>query len=88
MNQYTPPPPTPQVKTRKPVLIFLKVVGPPLVLYVDNSDVVYQEIKQIIAGANDQSPKLIEKMGKGPLKKLAVLDTQIAGVAIQEETVG
>jgi len=85
MNQYTPPPPPPQIKTKKPVLIFLKVVGPPLVLYVENSEVVYQEIKTIIASANEQAPKLIEKIGKGPLKKIAVLDTQIAGVALQEE---
>jgi len=84
MNQYAPPPP-PQAKPKKPVLIFLKVVGPPLVLYVENSEVVYQELKQIIVSANEQSPKLIEKIGKGPLKKLAVLDTQIAGVALQEE---
>lgn len=84
MNQYAP---SPQIKIRKPVLIFLKVVGPPLILYVENSEVVYQEIKQIIATANEQSPKLIEKIGKGPLKKLAVLDTQIAGVALQEESV-
>ncbi len=83
MNQYTPPS---QLKVRKPVLIFLKVVGPPLVLYVENCEAVYQEIKQIIAAANEQSPKLVEKTGKGPLKKLAVLDTQIAGVALQEET--
>ena len=84
MSQYTPPP-TPPVKIKKPVLIFLKVVGPPLVLYVENNETVYQEIKQIIANANEQSPKLIEKVGKGPLKKLAVLDTQIAGVALQDD---
>jgi len=82
MNQYAP---TPQAKVRKAVLIFLKIVGPPLVLYVENSEALYQEVKQIISGANEQSPKLIEKIGKGPLKKLSVLDTQIAGVAIQEE---
>ncbi|OGH99366.1 MAG: hypothetical protein A2104_03595 [Candidatus Melainabacteria bacterium GWF2_32_7] len=79
------PYPNQPVKTRRPVLIFLKIVGPPLVLYVDDSDAVYNEIKQIIANASEQSPKLVEKIGKGPLKKLAVLDTQIAGVAIQEE---
>lgn len=87
MNQYTPTPNMSNIKTRKPVLIFLKIVGPPLVLYVENSEAVYQELKQIIAGANEQAPKLIEKTGKGPLKKLAVLDTQIAGVALQEENV-
>jgi hypothetical protein len=84
MSQYVPPPQT-QTKSKKPVLIFLKVVGPPLVLYVDNNEVLYQELKQAIVSANDQAPKLIEKTGKGPLKKIAVLDTQIAGVAIQED---
>ena len=81
MQQYSNQP----VKIRKPVLIFLKIVGPPLVLYVDDSEAVYNEVRQIIANASEQSPKLIEKVGKGPLKKLSVLDTQIAGVAIQEE---
>ena len=74
-----------QMKTRKPVLIFLKAVGTPLVFYVDNSDETYIEIKNIIANANPHAPKIVENFGKGPLKKLAVLDTQIAGVAIQEE---
>lgn len=81
MQQYINPP----VKTRRPVLIFLKMVGPPLVLYVDDSEAVYNEVKQIILNASENSSKLIEKIGKGPLKKFAVLDTQIAGVAIQEE---
>lgn len=70
---------------RKAVLVFLKVVGPPLVLYTDNPDETFQEIKLIISKASNSSPKLIEKVGKGPLKNIAVLDTQIAGVAMQEE---
>lgn len=74
-----------QIKTRKALLIFLKAVGPPLVLYVDNSDEIYLEIRKIISSANPKAPKMIEKIGKGPLKKIAMLDTQIAGVAIQEE---
>ncbi len=74
-----------QVKTRKALLVFLKVVAPPLVLYVDNPDETYIEIRKIITSANQQSPKMIEKVAKGPLKKIAVLDTQIAGVAVQEE---
>lgn len=74
-----------QVKTRKPVLIFLKMVGPPLVLYVDDSESLFEEIKAIIANASEKNPRLVEQIGKGPLKKLCILDTQIAGVAIQEE---
>jgi len=76
---------TQQVKIRRPLLIFLKVVGPPIVLYTDDTDAMYDEMLQIIANANENAPKLIEKTAKGPVKKLAVLDTQIAGVAIQEE---
>lgn len=82
MQQFSNQP----VKTRKPVLIFLKIVGPPIVLYADDSEALYNEIRQFIANANEQAPKLIEKLGKGPLKKVSFLDTQIAGVAIQEET--
>ena len=74
-----------QMQIRKALLVFLKVVGPPLVLYVDNPDETYVDIKKIIANANPHSPKVIEKLGKGPLKKIAMLDIQIAGVAIQEE---
>lgn len=75
-----------QVQIRKPLLIFLKHVGPPLVLYIDDVETAYNEVKKIMTTANAQAPKLIEKIGNGPLKKVAVLDTQIAGVAIQEET--
>jgi hypothetical protein len=76
-----------QLQIRKALLILLKGVGAPIVLYVDNPDELYSEIRQIIAGASPAAPKVVEKLGKGPLKKMAVLDTQIAGVAIQEEPV-
>lgn len=76
-----------QIKTRKAVLIFLKIVGPPLVLYVDDPDALYAEIRQIIANASPTAPKLIEKLGKGPLKKISIIDNQIAGIAIQEENI-
>ncbi len=74
-----------QVQMRKALLIFLKHVGPPLVLYVDEPEAVYKEVKQIISKASNATPKLIERFGKGPLKAVAVLDTQIAGVAMQDE---
>ena len=82
MQQYSAPQ---QIQTRKPILIFLKHVGPPVVLYVEDTEATYQELKQIITNASERAPKLIEKNGKGPLKRLAVLDTQIAGIAVQEE---
>ena len=43
-------------------------------------------LKQAIKTANNSMPKLIERQAKGPVKNLSVLDTQLAGVAIQEET--
>lgn len=77
----------PQTQTKMAVLVFLKVVGPPLVLYVDDPDSLYSEMKEIVRNANPQAPKLIEKSGVGPLKNIAIIDTQIAGVAMQEETI-
>lgn len=76
---------SPQVKTRKAVLILMKHSAPPLVLYVDNPEELYEDLKQAIRTANNSMPKLIEKQAKGPVKNLSVLDTQLAGVALQEE---
>jgi hypothetical protein len=67
------------------VLVFMKSLATPLVLYADNANHLYEEIKQIIRAANAQSPKLIEKQGVGPLKKVSFLDTEISGVAMQSE---
>lgn len=76
---------TPQVKSRKAVLVLMKHSAPPLVLYVDNPEELYEELKTAIKSANTAMPKIIEKTAKGPVKNFSVLDTQLAGVAIQEE---
>ena len=76
----------PQVKTRKAVLVLMKHSAPPLVLYVDEPEALYEDLKAAIKTANNSMPKLIERQAKGPVKNLSVLDTQLAGVAIQEET--
>ncbi len=79
--------PTPNVQFA--VLVFMKSLSTPVVLYADNATQLYDEIKRLIQTANPQSPKLIEKQGVGPLKKVAFLDTEISGVAIQvDPTVG
>ena len=41
------------------------------------------EIKQLM---KNPSPVLVEKEANGPVKKLSFVSTQIAGVALQEET--
>lgn len=69
------------------VLVFMKSLATPLVLYADNANQLYDEMKQIIRSASVQSPKLIEKQGVGPLKKVSFLDTEISGVAVQLEPV-
>lgn len=74
-----------QFQTRKALLIFIKNTGTPLVFYVDEPETVYNDLKQIMAKASAAAPRLIERTGKGPLKALALLDTQIAGVALQDE---
>jgi len=76
---------SPQVKTRKSVLVLMKHSAPPVVLYVDNPEGLYDELKAAIKSANNSMPKLIEKQAKGPVKNFVVLDSQLAGVAIQEE---
>jgi hypothetical protein len=69
------------------VLVFMKSLATPLVLYADNANQLYEEMKQLIRSANVQAPKLIEKQGVGPLKKVSFLDTEVSGVAVQLEPV-
>lgn len=69
------------------VMVFMKSLSTPIVLYADNPTQLYEEIKQLIRAANPQSPKLIEKKGVGPLKQVSFLDTEISGVAMQLDPV-
>lgn len=73
---------TPQVKTRTALLIFIKGSSAPVVLYVENPQVTYEELQQLIKG---QSPTLIEKEGTGPIKKVSIIANQISAVALQDE---
>lgn len=70
------------------VLVFMKSLATPVVLYADNPAQLYEEIKQIIKMANPATPKLIEKPGVGPLKKVSFLDTELSGVAMQVDPAG
>ena len=78
--------PSGQIKIRKAILVFLKHAGPPIVLYSDEPEELYLDLKSCIEKSSAAAPKLIERQAKGPVKTLAVLDTIIAGVAIQEES--
>jgi hypothetical protein len=67
----------------KTALILLFRSAPPFVLYPDNPDQVYAELKSIIQAANSGQPKLIEKSASGPIKKVSFLDTELIGVSQQ-----
>lgn len=67
------------------LLVFLKSLATPVVLYADNPTQLYEEMKALIKQADPKAPKLIEKPGIGPLKKVAFLDTELSGVALQAD---
>ena len=72
----------PQQKTRTALVLFLKSVATPVLLYFDNPQAVYLEMKQLM---KSPSPVLVEKEANGPVKKIAFVSTQISGVVLQEE---
>lgn len=65
------------------VMIFLKNMAAPILLFSENPIALYEDLKKVIEKANPQAPKLIERPGTGPLKKVSFLDTQLSGVALQ-----
>ena len=70
------------IKKRTSVLVFLKGSTAPLVLYVENSEELYNELKLAI---KSPTAVLIEKETQGPLKKVCFVSNQVASVALQEE---
>ena len=70
------------IKKRTSVLVFLKGSTAPLVLYVENPEEFYAELKQTI---KSPTAVLVEKETQGPLKKVCFISNQIASLAIQEE---
>ena len=70
------------IKKRTSVLVFLKGSTAPLVLYVENPEEFYAELKQTI---KSPTAVLVEKETQGPLKKVCFISNQVASIAIQEE---
>lgn len=73
----------PQQKTRTALVLFLKGAATPVLLYFDNPQAVYMEMKQLM---KSPSPVLVEKEANGPVKRIAFVSTQLAGVVLQDET--
>ncbi len=70
------------IKTRMAVLVFCADVNSPLVLYFDNAQKVYEDLKALI---NSTEVKMVEFEPVGPIKKASLLSNKIVGVALQEE---
>lgn len=70
------------IKTRMAVLIFCRDVSNPMVLYFDNAQKVYEDLKVLI---NSTEIKMVEFEPIGPIKKASLLSSNIMGVALQEE---
>ena len=78
-------PPISSTASHHVVLVFLNSMAAPVALYTDNPVALYEDMKRTIQQAKEGSPKLIEKTGLGPLRKVSFLDTQVIGVALQNE---
>ena len=79
-QQFTQP--QQQVKIRTGMYIFMKDNPNPVVLYFDNPQAVYDELKQAMKSA---TPVLIDKTANGPIKRLCVVSNMIRGLALQDE---
>ena len=71
-----------KIATRTALLIFCKDVASPMVLYFDNAQKIYDDLKALI---NSTEVKLVEFEPLGPIKKATILSDKIVGVALQEE---
>ena len=71
-----------QLKIRTGVYVFLKETITPVVLYFDNPQGAFEELKQAMKSA---TPVLVDKQANGPVKRLCVISNQIRGLALQDE---
>ena len=62
--------------------MFLKETINPVVLYFDNPQGAFEELKQAMKSA---TPVLVDKQANGPVKRLCVISNQIRGLALQDE---
>lgn len=72
-----------QLQPRKALLLFIKNVATPVILYFDNPDEEYKKIQQIIS--KPSAARVVEFRPKGPIKFFSVVDNQIMAVGLQEE---
>ena len=73
---------TQQVKIRTGLYVFIKETPNPIVMYFENPQAVYDELKQAMKSA---TPVLVDKQANGPIKRLCIISNQIRGIALQDE---
>lgn len=71
-----------KITTRNALLVFCKDMASPMVLYFDNAQKIYDDLRVLI---NSTEVKLVEFEPIGPIKKATILSDRIVGVALQEE---
>lgn len=71
-----------KIQTRMALLIFCKGVANPMVLYFENAQKVYDELREVI---NSTEPRLIDFEPLGPIKKATIPSDMIVSIALQEE---
>ena len=71
-----------KITTRTALLVFCKDMATPMVLYFDNAQKIYEDLRALI---NSTEVKLVEFEPIGPIKKATILSDRIVGVALQEE---
>ena len=71
-----------KIATRTAVLVFCKDMASPMVLYFDNAQKIYDDLRALV---NSTEVKLVEFEPTGPIKKATILSDRIVGVALQEE---
>lgn len=72
---------TPQVKVRTALLIFIKSAPQPIVLYFNNPQKEYEDLKAAMKTPN----VIVEKEANGPIKKVCLVSNNILGVFLQDE---
>ena len=71
-----------KIQTRTALLVFCKDMASPMVLYFDNAQKIYDDLRTLI---NSTEVKLVEFEPLGPIKKATILSDRIVAVALQEE---
>ena len=71
-----------KITTRNALLVFCKDMASPMVLYFDNAQKIYEDLRTLI---NSTEVKMVEFEPIGPIKKATIISDRIVGVALQEE---